>query len=50
MSLLNNNKNAGKKGGKAAKGTASAAKNFVKATKAANVGKAKLRTGGTRGS
>lgn len=50
MSLLNNNKNAGKKAGKNAKAAAPGAKSFVKATKAANVSKNKLRTGGTRGS
>lgn len=50
MSLFTNNKKDAKKGGKNAKAAATGAKSFVKATKAANVSKNKLRTGGTRGS
>ncbi|MBS1771865.1 MAG: hypothetical protein JST82_03330 [Bacteroidetes bacterium] len=50
MSLLNGNKNNGKKGAKNAKGNTATTKSFIKPGKSANVAKRPIKTGGTRGS
>ena len=50
MSLLSQNNNKGKKGGKNAKGALPGAKPVLKPGKSSNVTKKPVKTGGTRGS
>jgi hypothetical protein len=50
MSLLNNNKNDNKKGGKNAKNNLPGSKSFIKPAKAPAFSKKPIKTGGTRGS